>query len=77
MLGVLAAGDADRVTRAVERFRIDFARKAGQGRMRLWTESARGRAAHLPARGFRLVREESHHSFGTDMAGQYYELDLQ
>jgi GNAT superfamily N-acetyltransferase len=56
---------------------LEFARKAGYERMRLWTNDplVAARRIYL-ARGFRLVREESHHSFGADMVGQYYELDL-
>lgn len=57
---------------------LEFARKAGYARMKLWTNDPLVAARHVYlSRGFRLVREESHHSFGTDMVGQYYELDLQ
>jgi GNAT superfamily N-acetyltransferase len=56
---------------------LEFARKAGHGRMRLWTNDPLVAARHIyVSRGFRLVREEPHHSFGKDMVGQYYELDL-
>lgn len=56
---------------------LEFARKAGYARMRLWTNDplVAARQIYL-SRGFRLVREEPHHSFGKDMVGQYYELDL-
>ncbi len=56
---------------------LEFARKAGYTRMRLWTNDplAAARRVYL-SRGFALVRQEPHHSFGHDMVGQYYELDL-
>jgi GNAT superfamily N-acetyltransferase len=57
---------------------LEFARKAGYARMKLWTNDPLVAARHIyVSRGFRLVREEPHRSFGTDMVGQYYELDLQ
>jgi GNAT superfamily N-acetyltransferase len=56
---------------------LEFARKAGYARMKLWTNDPLVAARHIYlSRGFRLVREEPHHSFGQDMVGQYYELDL-
>ena len=33
-------------------------------------------ASHLPGCGLRLVKEEPHHSFGHDLVGQEWELDL-
>jgi GNAT superfamily N-acetyltransferase len=56
---------------------IDFALANGFVRMRLWTNHplAAARRVYL-SRGFRLVHEEPHHSFGVDLVGQVYELDL-
>jgi GNAT superfamily N-acetyltransferase len=56
---------------------LDFARDAGYERMVLWTNTvlARARAIYL-ARGFKLTDEEPHHSFGRDLVGQTYELNL-
>ncbi len=45
--------------------------------MNLWTNDPLVAARHIYlSRGFRLVRDEPHHSFGADMVGQYYELEL-
>jgi len=56
---------------------IAFARGAGYSRMKLWTNDplVSARQVYI-ARGFRLVEEERHHSFGVDLIGQVYELDL-
>jgi len=56
---------------------LDFAREAGYKRMKLWTHHplVAARRIYL-SRGFRLVEEEPHHSYGADLVGQVYELDL-
>ena len=56
---------------------VEFARAAGYQKIKLWTNDvlATARAVYLAA-GFRLVEEERHHSFGADLVGQFYELDL-
>jgi len=56
---------------------VDYARRAGYARMVLWTNDPLTSAARIYlAAGFRLVAEEPHHSFGVDLLGQTYELDL-
>jgi GNAT superfamily N-acetyltransferase len=56
---------------------ISFARKAGYQRMSLWTNHplTAARQVYL-SRGFRLISEEAHQSFGVELVGQVYELDL-
>jgi GNAT superfamily N-acetyltransferase len=56
---------------------VDFARAAGYQRMVLWTNDplVAARAIYLKA-GFALTAEEPHHSYGVDLVGQTYELDL-
>jgi GNAT superfamily N-acetyltransferase len=56
---------------------LDFARSAGYQRIVLWTNDvlAAARSIYL-ARGFALTGSEPHHSFGQDLVGQTYELDL-
>jgi GNAT superfamily N-acetyltransferase len=56
---------------------VSFARDHGYQRMVLWTNDplVSARTIYL-SRGFRLADEEPHHSFGVDLVGQNYELDL-
>jgi GNAT superfamily N-acetyltransferase len=56
---------------------ISFARDAGYERMKLWTNHPLEAARHIYlARGFTLVSEEPHESFGVRLRGQVYELPL-
>ncbi len=56
---------------------LEFAREAGYERARLWTNHplVAARRIYLDA-GFVLVTEEQHHSFGVQLTGQVYDLDL-
>ena len=56
---------------------VEFARAAGYRRMVLWTNDplAAARRIYLE-RGFRLVDEEHHRSFGAELIGQNYVLVL-
>ena len=56
---------------------IDFARATGYSRMRLWTNDVLSAARRLYLdRGFTVTEQQRHHSFGADLVGQTYELDL-
>jgi len=56
---------------------IAFARAKGYRTLTLWTNDILGSARKIyQAAGFRLVKEEAHHSFGKDLVGQTWDLDL-
>ena len=56
---------------------IRFARQAGYKTITLWTQKNLLAATHVYQKaGFRLVHEESHHSFGHDLVAQTWELTL-
>ena len=56
---------------------VCFARSAGYKKVTLWTQSILASAHRIyKSAGFRMVREEPHHSFGKDLNGQTWELDL-
>ncbi len=56
---------------------IRFARRVGYKKLVLWTNSVLVEARHIYEKeGFKLVEQESHHSFGHDLVGENWELDL-
>lgn len=57
---------------------IAFAQARGYATLTLWTNDILHAARGIyQAAGFKLVAEEKHHSFGKDLVGQNWDLDLQ
>ena len=57
---------------------IAFAKAQGYQKLTLWTNDILHAARRIYlAVGFRLVAEDKHHSFGHDLVGQNWDLDLQ
>lgn len=56
---------------------VAFARDAGYRKISLWTNSVLHSARRIyEHKGFRLIKEEKHQSFGKNLVGQNWELDL-
>lgn len=56
---------------------LAFAKTSGYATVVLWTNDCLAAARHLYERaGFVLVESEKHRSFGKDLVGQYWSLDL-
>jgi len=56
---------------------VRFARQAGYHRVTLWTNSVLSAARHIyEAAGFQMIESDPHHSFGHNLVGENWELDL-
>ena len=56
---------------------VRFARQASYKKITLWTNSVLDAARYIyEDAGFQLIKEEKHHSFGHDLVGQTWELEL-
>lgn len=57
---------------------IEAARTRGYRKLTLWTNDVLVSARRIyQAAGFRLVAQNTHHSFGKDLVGQTWDLDIQ
>jgi DNA-binding MarR family transcriptional regulator/N-acetylglutamate synthase-like GNAT family acetyltransferase len=65
------------IGRALTEQCIHFARQAGYKSITLWTQSILVAARGIYQRaGFRRVKEEKHHSFGVDLVGETWNMEL-
>lgn len=56
---------------------VNTARRLGYRKITLWTQSILRAARHIYEQaGFRLIRSEPHRSFGHDLVGETWELEL-
>jgi GNAT superfamily N-acetyltransferase len=56
---------------------IRFARRSGYQKLMLWTNNVLTEARHIyQKKGFTLVAQEEHHSYGHDLIGETWELAL-
>lgn len=56
---------------------VRFAKRSGYATLTLWTNDVLVEARRIyEKQGFRLVKEEKHHSFGHDLVGQNWNLEL-
>lgn len=56
---------------------IRFARRCGYQKLILWTNSVLVEARHIyQKKGFKLIAQEAHHSYGHDLVGETWELLL-
>jgi DNA-binding MarR family transcriptional regulator/GNAT superfamily N-acetyltransferase len=63
-------------TRLVEEC-LRFTRRVGYKKVTLWTNSVLKAARHIYEKaGFRLVNQDAHHTFGHDLVGETWELEL-
>jgi GNAT superfamily N-acetyltransferase len=56
---------------------VQFAKQTGYEKLVLWTNSVLIEARHIYQKvGFKLIEEENHRSFGHDLVGETWEMEL-